>query len=103
MFRVGQRVICIDDNPYSATVGYEGVIWYRKVFELAKGNIYTVISCSTHSITKHNTVKLAEVADRMAGDEGYATFRFRPLITKSQSEDTAMFQKLLSPTHKEKV
>lgn len=95
-FRVGQRVICVDDRPLPRETGSrwvdgEGVI---------AGQVYTIKRVYVNS--GHHLVWLEEVARSdiamavFGPDVGYGQFRFRPLAERET--DISIFTSLLTPS-----
>lgn len=79
MFKVGQKVVCIDadENSYmhlAPNIFRKDDPWY-----LEKNKIYTVSSLDFHDLGVA-TIKLVEVPDRFKFDQGYSRDRFRPVV-----------------------
>lgn len=88
MFRVGQKVVCIDVKPRP------GRFW---VFRDApvKGRIYTI--ASTFIIEGHDAVTLVEQKRHpMSEYQGYAASRFRPIADRPT--DISVFKEMLHPS-----
>lgn len=90
MFRVGQKVVCVDDNPN----GDSGV--FPK-----EGSIYTVSWCSEwyNPISSRALicVRLAEInrpKSRLGFVFPYRATRFRPVVERET--DISVFQKMLT-------
>jgi hypothetical protein len=86
--KVGMKVVCINSDPsVFSHLPHNGT----GDFHLAKGSTYTIRWVGEANGLQ--TVKLSELPDRTS-DFGYALSRFRPLVTKTQSEDVAMFKRI---------
>jgi hypothetical protein len=87
--RVGAKVVCVDDRPGDGTRWVEGE-------ELVRHRLYTIAAVLPHlAQVQLQEVERASISKRIFGYNGYGVDRFRPLITRSQSEDVAEFRKLL--------
>lgn len=83
----GVKVVCVDNTGHP---------------ELVMGAVYTIIGCRPYEYSERsggkfaNTklcVKLDKVRNWSAIPD-YAVERFRPLVTKTQDEDVAMFKRI---------
>lgn len=99
--KVGAKVVCIDAGIIDRS--YAGFEPGEEVFV---GQVYTVVDVF-NSPTGALTFSLAEVRRLdsaqayWGGASGYGAWRFRPLITKTQEQDVAMFKSILvsAPLH----
>lgn len=94
MFRVGQKVVCVDDKPWM------GVPW-KEGGQPVVGEIYTitgiVIDDDSDEILHLAEIKRGPVARRSWGAlVGYGAHRFRPAVDRPT--DIAIFKALLNPT-----
>jgi hypothetical protein len=101
-FRVGQKVVCVDDAPTRRpgrfTGGNHGL--------LTKGEVYTIREIDCRAIHLHNsaTVRLTEITlpvkNTWVGlwEEGFSPYRFRPAVERKT--DISIFTKILDgPLH----
>jgi len=81
--KVGAKCVCVDDSvaPYMGD-------------RLIKGTVYTVIGFCGPDYTGAEGVVLKEVKSDYPFGRGYRVERFRPIVTKTQSEDVAMFKRI---------
>lgn len=97
-FRVGQEVVCVDDNnngQYDAP-GYK---FDGQLDGLTRGQVYTVreiVACPL-SITGVG-VRLNEIV-RPREDTPYCDARFRPIV----KTDISIFEAMLAPSPKQRV
>jgi hypothetical protein len=96
MFRVGQKVVCVDDTPYP-----DG---YNKLYPV-KGSIYTIRGFHTESHIDDVGIYLEEVvnppiewSDSTACEWPFASYRFRPVVERST--DISIFTEMLIPASK---
>ena len=82
MFRVGQKVVCVDDAPWETT---------GLPVPVRKKGIYTIQELSR--IRSGLGVKLEEVDRRTYGY--FRAARFRPVVTT----DISIFEAMLAPVH----
>jgi len=86
--KVGMKVVCVDADPRTFN-HLPGIVVGD--FALEDKAIYTIRWVGeTLGLT---TVRLVGLADR-PHERGYSLSRFRPLVTKTQSEDVAMFKRI---------
>lgn len=76
-FHVGQRVVCVEDQPKPGTIWSPGTA-------PEKGRVYTIARVFTHPSTDGLLVELVEIrrsdaTERQWGHRGYGAYRFRPL------------------------
>ncbi len=89
-FRVGQKVVCVDDGGSVGTwVGGE---------DIYKGAVYTIHS--TFSFEGDKFVRLFEVkrsrqCTEKWGHDGYGAHRFRPIVERKT--DISIFKRMLLP------
>jgi hypothetical protein len=89
MFRVGQKVICVNDVEYPHAYGLPGMDG------LTKGHVYTVREVGLSSwVDGRPAVRLAEIV-RPHDDVPFWAHRFRPLVERKT--DISVFKKLLDP------
>jgi hypothetical protein len=79
-FRVGQRVVCVDDSDVDDTGTTTGIKYLRR------GKLYTV--ARTYILSSGPGVNLLEI-DRPYSYEGFRAERFRPAI--EHKEDISVF------------
>jgi hypothetical protein len=96
--RVGAKVVCVDAR------------WFEGTSPLVNRSVYTVVSVGHSSgqgldgrSGRFVCLELLEAANPTDsgdpdGDPGFDICRFRPLITRSQEDDLAIFRPLLVPT-----
>lgn len=93
--RVGAKVVCVDDTAILGSL------------PLSVGSIYTIVGVTVPPKNKHRVGRhrraayrllLADVTNPLTGDGAFGITRFRPLITKSQEQDVAIFRHLLDTT-----
>ena len=88
MFRVGQKVVCINSENRPGKVW----IWDDAPTE---GKVYTISALSFER--GERVVELIELPRHPESKlRGYAAFRFRPIVERKT--DIAIFTKLLAPT-----
>ncbi len=90
-FRVGQKVVCVDDRP--------GLLTGKR--ELRRGEIYTITGFDTEDKRlEHPGLYLAETPEKFHPNwrfpVGWAPERFRPVVERKTSIE--IFQRMLSPT-----
>lgn len=94
MFRIGQKVVCVDE----VSRGYGG---WEPGAQIFAGQTYTVrrafVDWSGHLVLHLNEVSRGEEARLYFGDVdlGYGAYRFRPLVSRQTSIE--IFKKLLVP------
>ena len=104
MFRVGQKVVCVDDSEPSSThvVGYDGHHWqyFGGLDGLTKGAIYTVRAFVQNHINGGVSLCLAEIFREHTirsgidiGECGYRASRFRPVVERKT--DISIFTEIL--------
>ena len=88
MFKVGQRVECVDDDPAT----YGSFRWNEDA--VCVGQVYTVRRCFVHEGLPTlwlDEIKRSEIARLIHGaDVGYAASRFRPVT------DISIFTNMLN-------
>lgn len=82
MFRVGQKVVCVnDDVNYSPKE--PGVRYYGGLDGLRRGEIYTIRNTGTHpNVDQHHVVWLCEIkrdGDSTFQEAPFSAIRFRPV------------------------
>lgn len=90
MFRIGQKVVCVDDKEAHPSTILSG----GSPTGLVKGQIYTVTKTGIEhplDLTGTPCITLAE----MPSPWGYRQTRFRPLVEKKT--DISVFKALLNP------
>ena len=108
MFRVGQKVVCVDDRDtpaYSSTAIYRNFIGGMN--GLQEGRVYTVRALGEWPAAPGTTgVWLVEIirpitshAAEEFGEPPYAAARFRPAIERKT--DISVFTAMLNPSRKE--
>lgn len=95
-FKVGQKVVCINDNLKQFDI--PGMVYIDSLDGLRKGVIYTIRSVYIESYGPHEgevSVRLEEIIRPSAyGNEvGYNPLRFKPLVEKKT--DISIFQSML--------
>lgn len=97
-FRVGQKVVCVDDNPASGAAYASWRVIDIGLNGLCKGQVYTVREIQV--FLNRVLIRLDEIRRPAVGtvkiELGYAPFRFRPAV------DQFDFQKLVAPAELEK-
>jgi len=91
-FRVGQKVVCVDDRPELYT--NLPFTWVDDGFCIKVNEIYTVRELT--EVVGVACVKLRELEDRSVHDNGYAASRFRPVHTLES--DIAIFKAIPIPS-----
>lgn len=79
MFRVGQKVVCVDASG---------------TFHLEKGAIYSILSIEVADISGSPILQV-DCRPDIFGCRGYYATRFRPLV--SRKTDISIFTALLTP------
>ena len=89
MFRVGQKVVCVDDTPYFAN--------YPTTLEIAVGRVYEIRGLyrrrNGEELLRLAGVYRQDALDRV-GDQGFLAWRFRPVV--SRPTDISVFTKMLT-------
>lgn len=95
-FRVGQKVVCVDDKPLGFSRGFHPS-------EAVKvGTVYTVrrifIDDEGDVILQLDEVERSDIAKRQwrTDELGYAAFRFRPIVERKTS--ISIFKAMLNPS-----
>jgi hypothetical protein len=90
MFRVGQKVVCVDDVPVPGLRWFEG--------KPTVGAVYTIVRVGHNSRFNCLCVWLHEIVNSGPGerDYGYGTFRFRPIVDRPT--DISVFKEMLHPS-----
>lgn len=101
-FRVGQKVVCIDDGPtrFAVPAGFIG--WRPDLDGLTKGTVYTVRNICRHPFHNYLGIRLCEIfrpCDPILGgpfEPGFYVGRFRPVAYPKQSleHDVAQFHQI---------
>lgn len=99
-FRVGMKVVCIDDSDHLERTPPLGFKWAGDLDGLTEGKVYTIRSIYSHPVTgdlgvEINEIVRAYVATAAYHVSGFAAWRFRPLVTRSQAQDIAMIRELV--------
>ena len=94
--RVGAKCVCVDA---SCAPGRE---WGHPGEELVEGETLTISDIWVHDgevVCDFVEKKRSKGAARFYGVDkaGYRLARFRPIVTKTQEQDVAMFKSLLTP------
>lgn len=100
MFELGEKVICVDDDPESFAVPDDD----SNDWPLEQGVIYTISGFDKDPIYNVHTLYLVEIPDRSNGefaDYGFAQARFRKLIKKKQSIE--VFEKILNKVNNKEL
>lgn len=98
-FRVGERVICIEDRP-NTVLGIpppSGYFWDINMSGLTRLKIYTIRSVGCWLITGREGVRLLEIIRPLESDGTEPTFassRFRKLVTSTLEADTTAFLRI---------
>lgn len=96
MFRVGQKVVCINAGQYNNEVAPWG-----ETEKIIEGEIYTIV----HMLPWEDGTSVVHLAEVLrdglsrlfwGNDVGYAAARFRPLVERKS--DISAFTKMLTPT-----
>ena len=92
--RPGVKVVCVD----ACAPDYDWRDWHSSW--LVEGKTYTIRSVLDHPFIPGNLGILVDEIDGNYNDylgleQGFKLARFRPLITKTQSEDVALIKSLL--------
>lgn len=96
-FRVGQRVVCVNDGAVRG-IPYTGGPW-DKGEEIRNGEVYTVTR--VYVFAGHPSLWLKEVCRSKASrrwcgeDVGYLASRFRPLVEKKTDAGMAILKTIL--------
>ncbi len=97
--RVGMKVVCVNATPQPDNLlyGLDG---------LTKGKVYTVRAVGLDNgcsdgvlwvwLLEIQRPIIADLGDDLWGERGYLALRFRPIVSKTQEEDTAMFKDIAS-------
>lgn len=102
MFKVGQKVVCVDDSlEFTRQLAREKGLNIRPHLDgLTKGNIYTIREngCKDWMGTDFLCVRLVEITNRPEGplagkDTPYAEWRFKPL--EERKTDISLFKEML--------
>lgn len=97
MFRIGQRVVCVDDGTPFPTVSSP----------LTKGNVYTVRATDDRPHSKGQAIALAEIrveasAPLLTGF--FYSSRFRPVIERKTDTGMAILREILDrESHQDKA
>ena len=83
MFRVGQKVVCVNVTPQP------GKMWFNDA--PVKGSVYTIASILI--IKGIDAVTLVEQKRHPLSPNGYGAFRFRPAVDRPT--DISVFKSLL--------
>lgn len=93
----GAKCVCIDDG-YS-TVALPGSEYVGDLDGLARNSIYTIRAVGPDILDGDRRVWLVEILRENDPDlpyeSGFSIARFRPLITRSQEHDVALFAPIL--------
>ncbi len=90
MFRIGQKVVCVDDTEHHPSTMIPG----GKRHSLVKGQIYTVTKTGIEHPLDLIGIPCIALA-KMPSPYGYRQTRFRPLVEKTT--DISVFKALLNP------
>ena len=99
MFRVGQKVVCVDDAEYAHRAG-DSIIDY-----IQKGEIYIIREICEFDYRPDrqfgHAVRLVGILRRDDNypDYPFALVRFRPIVERET--DISIFKQMLTPTSKE--
>ena len=92
-FRVGQKVVCVDDRAAEC----DGV---QRLFV---GHVYTIRSIQEEysadgwvRMTEGCLVRLNEITSRVGSDHPYGACRFRPIVERNT--DISIFKAMLTPS-----
>lgn len=102
-FRVGQKVVCVDDDKrmsWRPKGWFERLRGFRKIgHNLNKGDVYTVLAIGDvlDNITKQRvqTLFVDQAWNFGHRDLGFPSFQFRPIVERKT--DIAIFTKMLTP------
>ncbi len=89
-FRVGQKVVCVDDIPSP------GKVWYTQ--KPTVGHVYTV---SGHGVGYYGDYPVIFVAELNNPLIGYRETRFRPIVERKT--DISIFKAMLTPASKKEL
>lgn len=94
-FRVGQKVVCVDDKPWRGPMTGDAVEWPTKIIQ--RGSVYTIRESSvSHPRSPVPCVRLVEARWNDSYDAPFAAVRFRPVVERKT--DISIFQKMLDGT-----
>jgi hypothetical protein len=100
MFRIGQKVVCVDDSQ-TDYVGIPESKWIKDLNGLTLGAVYTIRRIGYEEIWARDVLclwldEIIRPVDRGSTYEpGYAATRFRPAVQRKT--DISIFKKLLAP------
>jgi hypothetical protein len=104
MFRIGQKVVCVDDDPNRDSLMVPRHLLIKNLDGLRRAEIYTIRAMAferAHNGSQVLCVWLKEIVRPIEGadteEPGYAVERFRPLVERKT--DISIFKKLLAPKH----
>jgi hypothetical protein len=92
MFRIGQKVVCVDDGP---TI-------FGDPSEVVKDAVYTVtkVHASPDPYGQYG-ISLAEIKSGNGYRDGFRSTRFRPVVERKTSIE--IFQRMLNPSELERA
>lgn len=90
----GVKCVCVDADPDRFVKLQPS--WRDDGFPIREGIIYTICEVLVHPGADLVAVRLVELPDRSIGDYGYALSRFRPLASRTQEQDLAIFRPILT-------
>ena len=110
MFRIGQKVVCVDDstNSFGSVVRAkdDGQLYRLNVNldGLKKGEIYTVIGFCDAWYGDEPCLILAEIkrfcrGKKSKGFQGFKASRFRPVVERKNEAGMEILKKLLIPAN----
>lgn len=93
MFRIGQKVVCVNEEPIA---GQRGSKWDAK---LKAGAVYVIRWAGTYQNNVFGPSKCVRlqgiVRDYADGDTPYCASRFRPVVEKSTDTGMAILKEIL--------
>mgnify|MGYP003496429940 CR=1 FL=1 len=87
MFKVGQKVVCVDDSQTP------GCVW--KADKPRKGSVYSVTEVGIHPLYGHLQLGFSEIKNSPLKYGRYAARRFRPVVERKT--DISIFTAMLNP------
>jgi hypothetical protein len=105
-FKVGDRVVCVDDTLYDVHV--PGVLFSGDLNGLTKGTVYTIRSVYFDPAFRLPTIRVSEIErlplscfEGFIYESGYNPERFRPVVSRPTS--IAVFKAMLTPSKQKEL
>jgi hypothetical protein len=90
-FRIGQKVVCIDNGPNPKL---KNNFWIGDIPIV--GNIYTISGFGFAEATNEELLVLVEIKNCSRHGIGYSAWRFRPVVERKT--DISIFTAMLKPS-----